>query len=71
MVPVAVDVTVMRRVLPGGIEVEPAAVMVTVDGVAAVTFTLTTDDVADAPLLSVTRAVRDAAPVAVGVHDIV
>jgi hypothetical protein len=40
-----------------------------VGAAAATTFTLTTDEVTAVPLESVTRAVSDAIPAAVGVHE--
>ena len=62
---VAVRVTLLPAVTTAPVE---GAVSEIVGAAVATTFTLTIDEVTAVPLESVTRAVSDAIPAAVGVH---
>ena len=61
----------MRITVPPTVTTEPVdgAVIETLGAAAAATFTLTIDEVTAVPLESVTRAVSDATPAAVGVQE--
>jgi hypothetical protein len=67
--PLAAAVAVSVVAAPSTTVAPTAGAVSAMVGTAVVTVTLTADEVAVAPVESVTRAVRDAAPVAVGVHD--